>query len=142
MQEVFDMNGAEWTHHKNAATPLVWQTTLSGADAFGGKIMAVMSVTVLTIKPGRFADYLESTKATDALLEKCGAKNLRLISGLVAGEGSGSIVATWEADDFTAFGKVTDAFFANGGVEVMEGTGSADSPIANWQSSTFVDIPH
>lgn len=102
--------------------------------------MGVMSVTVMTIKPGRYADFLAGTKDSDALLEKCGAKNLRLIAGLAAGEGSGTIVATWEAEDFEAFGKVSQAFFTSGGAEIMEGTSAADSPIASWQNSTFVDI--
>ena len=57
------------------------------------------------------AGLLAGTAEADALLEKCGAKNLRLIAGLAAGEGSGSIVSTWEADDFEAFGKVSQAFF-------------------------------
>ena len=103
--------------------------------------MAIMSVTIMTIKPGRYADFLAGTAETDELLKKCGAKNLRLLAGLAAGEGSGSIVSTWEADDFADFGKVSQAFFTNGGVEVMEGVGSADSPVASWQNSTFVDIP-
>jgi hypothetical protein len=103
--------------------------------------MAVMSVTVMTIKPGRYADFLAGTKEADALLEKCGAKNLRLIAGLAAGEASGTIVATWEADDFEAFGKVSQAFFTSGGTELLEGTGAEDSPIAHWQNSMYVDIP-
>ena len=72
--------------------------------------MAVMSVTVIQVKPGRFEDYLAMTKRSDALLAECGAKNLRLIVGLAAGEASGAMVSTWEADDFTEYGKVTDAF--------------------------------
>ena len=56
--------------------------------------------------------------------------------GLTAGEASGSIVTTFEADDFTAHGKVMDAFFAGGGVEIMQAISGEDSPIASWQSST------
>ena len=101
-----------------------------------------MSVTVLMVKPGRYDDFLKQQKEAEALLEKCGAKNLRLIVGLAAGEASGSIVTTYEADDFTAYGKIMDAFFAGGGTEVMEAISGADSPIASWQSSTYVDVPH
>jgi hypothetical protein len=104
--------------------------------------MAVMNVTVIQVKPGRFEDYLALTKRSDALLTECGAKNVRLITALAAGEASGSMVSTWEADDFTEFGKVTDAFFAKGGVDIMTETGGADSPILSWQNSTFVDVPN
>src|SRR5690349_14608889 len=103
--------------------------------------MAVMSVTILQVKPGRYDDYLAVTARADKMLEKAGAKNIRLIVGLTAGEASGSMVPTWEADDFTSHGKVTDAFFANGGAELLAELGGADSPILGWQSSTYVDVP-
>ena len=104
--------------------------------------MAIMSVTVITVKPGRYEEFVKGAAEAEALLVKCGAKNPRLIVGLAAGEASGSFVSTWEADDFTAFGKVTDAFFAGGGEAVMMASSAEDSPIAMWQSSTYVDIPH
>jgi hypothetical protein len=103
--------------------------------------MAVMSVNIVQVKPGRYDDYLAMTARADEMLEKAGAKNTRLIVGLAAGEASGSMVSTWEADDFTSYGKVTDAFFANGGAELMGDLGGADSPILGWQSSTYVDVP-
>jgi len=104
--------------------------------------VAITSVTVLAVKPGRYDDFLKQQNEAEALLEKCGAKNLRLMVGLTAGEASGSIVTTFEADDFTAHGKVMDAFFAGGGVEIMQAINGEDSPIATWQSSTYVDVPH
>jgi hypothetical protein len=103
--------------------------------------MAVMSVTILQVKPGRYEDYLAVSARADEMLEKAGAKNIRLIVGLAAGEASGSMVSTWEADDFTSHGKVTDAFFANGGAEFLGELGGADSPILGWQTSTYVDVP-
>jgi hypothetical protein len=104
--------------------------------------MAVISVTVLAVKPGRYDDFAKQQKDAEALLEKCGAKNLRLMVGLTAGEASGSMVSTFEADDFEAHGKVLNAFFAGGGTEIMQAISGADSPIASWQSSTYVDVPH
>jgi heme-degrading monooxygenase HmoA len=103
--------------------------------------MAVMNVSVITVKPGRMKDYLESTARAEELLTKAGAKNLRLMATLTAGSESGTIISTWEADDFTTYGKVTDAFFASGGSEVMEETGGEDSPIATWANSLVVDLP-
>ena len=51
------------------------------------------------------------------------------------------MVTTWEADDFTEYGRVTDAFFGGGGAELLMELSSADSPIAGWQGSTYVDVP-
>jgi hypothetical protein len=104
--------------------------------------MAVMSVTIIAVKPGRMDDYLDIVRRSEQLLTDCGAKNVRLIVGLAAGEASGSMVTTWEADDFTEYGRVTDGFFSKGGVEIMNENGAADSPILSWQSSTYVDVPH
>lgn len=85
-------------------------------------------------------DFLAGQSATDEILTKAGAKNLRLIAAMSAGEASGSVVATWEADDWEAFGKVTNNFFNHGGAEVMEGVGTVDSPVASWQTSTYMDV--
>ena len=51
-------------------------------------------------------------------------------------------MTTFEADDFAAHGKVMDAFFAGGGTDIMQAITGEDSPIASWQSSTYVDVPH
>ena len=64
--------------------------------------------------------------------------NDSVLLGVTGTEGA---VTTFEADDFTAHGKVMDAFFAGGGVEIMQAISGADSPIASWQSSTYVDVP-
>jgi len=36
--------------------------------------MAVMNVSSITVKPGRYKDYLKLTDKANALLAKCGAK--------------------------------------------------------------------
>ncbi len=46
--------------------------------------MTVLSVTALTIKPDRYEDFLATTKKSKSILEKCGAKNVRLIVGMTA----------------------------------------------------------
>jgi hypothetical protein len=104
--------------------------------------MAIVSVAALTIKPGRFEDFLKQQRMSEALLKNAGAQNLRLMVGLVAGEASGSVVATFEAEDFKAYGEVVHNFFTGGGAEVMAAIGAEDSPIASWQASTYVDVPH
>ena len=74
--------------------------------------MTVLSVTALTIKPDRYEDFLATTKKSKSILEKHGAKNVRLIVSM-SGETSGSFVLTHEADDFTDAGRVMDKFLGD-----------------------------
>ena len=102
--------------------------------------MTVLSVTALTIKPDRYEDFLATTKKSKSILEKCGAKNVRLIVGM-SGQSSGSFVLTHEADDFTDAGRVLDKFLADPeGLAVMIESGTEGGPTASWQTSTWVEI--
>ena len=103
--------------------------------------MTVLSVTALTVKPDRYEDFLASTQKTKSLLEKHGAKNVRLIVSM-SGETSGSFVLTHEADDFTDAGRITDKFLADPeGLAVTMESGTAAGPVASWHPSTWVEIP-
>jgi len=65
--------------------------------------MAIVSVSTLSLKPGRYEAFKEQHGRAKAVLEFCGAKNVRLLGTLLAGEGTGSIALTWEADDYAAY---------------------------------------
>ena len=90
--------------------------------------MAVVSVATMTLQPGGYAAFTELHKKSKAILERCGAKNVRLLGTLVAGQASASIAMSWEADNYSAYGAVMDI-------------GSPDNPIASFQSSLWTDIP-
>jgi hypothetical protein len=103
--------------------------------------MTVLSVTALTIKPDRYEDVLKTTTKSKSILEKCGAKNVRLIVGL-GGQRSGSFVLSHEADDHAASGAILDRFLADSeGLALMMESGTEGGPIASWQTSTWVEIP-
>ncbi len=103
--------------------------------------MTVLSATTLTVKLDRYEDFLASAQKSKSLLEKHGAKNVRLIVSM-SGESSASFTLTHEADDFTDAGRITDKFLADpGGLAVMTGSGSAADPVASWHPSTWVEIP-
>ena len=103
--------------------------------------MTVISVTALTIKPDRYEDFLTTTKKSKSILEKCGAKNVRLIVGL-GGQTSGSFVLSHEADDHGAAGAILDKFLADSeGLALMMETGTERGPTASWQTSSWVEIP-
>ncbi len=102
--------------------------------------MTVLSVTALTIKPDRYEDFLATTKKSKSILEKHGAKNVRLIVSM-SGETSGSFVLTHEADDFTDAGRVMDKFLGDPeGLALMMESGTEDGATASWQTSTWVEI--
>jgi hypothetical protein len=108
----------------------------------GGIDMAVVSVTTLTVKPDRYEDFLETTRKAKAILEKSGAKNVRLLAALTAGEASGSLATTWEADDFAAQGAVLDKFLADPeGLALLTSTNTTAGPTAGFQSTIWVDVP-
>jgi hypothetical protein len=104
--------------------------------------MAVVSVATMTLKPGTYAAFTELHKRAKSTLEFCGAKNVRLLGTLLAGEATGSIVLTWEADDYASYGTVMDKFLNDsaGRALVME-IGSPENPVAAFQSSLWADIP-
>jgi hypothetical protein len=102
--------------------------------------MTVVSVTALTIKPDRYEDFLTTTKKSKSILEKCGAKNVRLTVGL-GGQSSGSFVLSHEVDDFTDSGRILDKFLADPeGLALMMESGTEGGPTASWQTSTWVEI--
>jgi hypothetical protein len=104
--------------------------------------MAVVSVTTLTVKPDRYEDFLETSRKAKAILEKSGAKNVRLLAALTAGEASGSLATTWEADDFAAQGAVLDKFLADPeGLALLTSTNTTAGPTAGFQSTIWVDVP-
>ena len=103
--------------------------------------MAVISVTTLTVKPDKYEAFLDENRKAKAILERCGAKNVRLMGTIVAGEASGTLAMTWEADDNASYGAVIDKFLADpDGLALLMQSNSADGPTAAFQSSIWGDI--
>ena len=102
--------------------------------------MTVLSATTLTVELDRYQDFLASAQKSKSLLEKHGAKNVRLVVSM-SGVLSASFTLTHEADDFTDAGRITDKFLADPeGLAVMSESGSAAGPAASWHPSTWVEI--
>jgi hypothetical protein len=103
--------------------------------------MAVVSVTNITIRPGTYEAFLETSRKAQAILERCGAKNFRVLGTLVAGEATASFASIWEADDHASYGAVMDKFLADAeGLAVLMEATSADGPTASFQGSLWSDI--
>jgi hypothetical protein len=104
--------------------------------------MAVVSVTNITIRPGTYEAFLDTNRNAKKILERCGAKNLRLLGTLVAGEATASFAMIWEADDHASYGAVMDKFLADTeGLALLMESNSADGPTASFQGSLWSDIP-
>lgn len=105
--------------------------------------MTVISATTLTVKPDRYEDFVALSKKSKAILEKCGAKNVRLMAALIAGEATGSFVLTSEADDFGTSGAVLDKFLADpdGSASLREHQIGEAGPVASFQASQWIEIP-
>jgi hypothetical protein len=102
--------------------------------------MTVVSTTIVQVKPDRFEEWLDVMRKAKPILEGYGARNVRVLVGLVAGQATGTIVTTLEVDDFAAAGAVQDKAIANPEVREMLSVGDA-SPMSGFQTSQFIDIP-
>ena len=102
--------------------------------------MAVVVVATQQVKPGGMEAFVDRTRKGKALLESMGARNVRALSGVVAGEATGLVTFTFETDDFAHFGAVMNKAMADPQMaELMAVT--SDSPTAQYQTSIWVDLP-
>jgi len=76
--------------------------------------VTVLNVSGLTVKPDRYEDFVTTTRKAKAILEKHGARNVRLLVAMTAGQASGSFALSSEYDDFTDAGRALDKFFGKG----------------------------
>ena len=103
--------------------------------------MAVLSVTSLQVKPDQWEGFMDTQRRSKAVLERCGATDVRLIVGMIAGEASGTVVQTFEAPDHATAGAILDKFLADPeGLALMGESNSTGGATAGWQSSLWTEI--
>jgi hypothetical protein len=98
--------------------------------------MAVISVATLT-SGDNWEQFLEANKKAKAILEKYGAKNVRLLAPVAGAEPSGTFHSTFEADDLATLGKILDSIYADPDMLALMMSGASSS----WTSSILGDIP-
>ena len=104
--------------------------------------MAVLSTTVIRVKPGRWNDFLKLMRTTNGVLTTAGAKSFRLVSAIAAGPVSGTVVFVWEADDWEDYGRVSQRFFDDpAGIELLMRSTTPEGPTQSWANSVYVDLP-
>ena len=99
--------------------------------------MAVISVGTITVADGRWDEFIEDNKKSKAILERYGAKNVRLLAEVAGATPSGTVHTTFEADDLASLGKILDGIYADPDMLAMMQAGAA----ASWTSSILGEIP-
>jgi NIPSNAP len=74
--------------------------------------MAVCSVTILHVNPGRLQDFLANIAAAKAIHERVGAK-VRIWQATAAGTQAGSVAYVIEHDDLAAYARFTQQLQAD-----------------------------
>jgi len=107
------------------------------AAAHWGYVMAVVSVTTLTVVADRWDQFIDDNKKSKAILERHGAKKVRLLAEVAGSVPSGTLHLTWEAADMAGLGKIMDSVFADPDILAMMQSGATVS----WTGSIMGDIP-
>ena len=103
------------------------------------KIMTVMNVATLTVQRPGWDLMMENSKKAKVILEKHGAKNVRLLGPVEGGGPSGTVHSFFEADDLAAAGKVLDdAIHADPEMIPLMQTGAETT---SHVSSLLTDVP-
>jgi hypothetical protein len=100
--------------------------------------MAVVAASTLTLKPGAYPAFLEQHGKAKAVLERCGARNVRLMGSIGGGVGGGALAVSFEFDDYASYGKFMDAMLADqDGMALLVSIGTDENPIASFQQSVW-----
>jgi len=105
--------------------------------------MAVVTVATATVKPDRMEDFLQDMRKAKAITERCGGKNVRVLTAVVAGEATGTVAFMTESDDFAASGAAMDKFYADPDALALTSSmsGTAGTLAGAAQTTQWVDIP-
>ena len=101
--------------------------------------MTVIAVSTAKIKEGRrLGDYLKTWPETKSRYEKHGARNVRLMVAVDAGEATGTLAVSYETDDFAAHGAVQDGILSDR--EALSAAMGPDAPTFATQLSTWNEL--
>ena len=98
--------------------------------------MTVIGVTQASVPAGGWEEAVAMQKRAKALMERHAAKNYRAMFGMEAGDATGVIASTWEADDYAAHGAIMDKILADPDVQAL----MAGAP-TGWRTTSWVEVP-
>jgi len=103
----------------------------------GANPVTVINASTLTLKPGAYPAFLEQHGKTKAVLERLGAKNVRLM-GTIGGDAGVAIAVSMEFDDYAGYGKFMDAMLADqDGLAALTSIGTDENPIVSYQQTVW-----
>lgn len=102
--------------------------------------MTVMAATMMTLKPGGYEAFLEGHQKSKVVLERLGAKNVRLM-GTLSGPDGPAVVASFEFDDHASYGRFMDTMATDPEMLAMvQSAGTDESPVASYRASVWTVI--
>jgi hypothetical protein len=104
--------------------------------------MALVSVNTALVEGDRYEDFLAQMREVKAHVERCGGQNVRLLSGLAAGETSRAVTFIVEGDDFPAIGSVVQKVQSDPkAMASMTGLHGTETGTALFENSFWTDVP-
>jgi hypothetical protein len=103
--------------------------------------MTVLSVASFGLKPGQLEAFRKDMRKSKELLERCGAKNVRVLGAVMGGDALNALTISWEADDYASYGKVVDKFQADpeGAAQIMSAS-TPDSPVTSFTGTLWQEV--
>ena len=102
--------------------------------------MAIVTITALQLKPGvSWDDAQKSLKQGNALVRKHGGENVSAMVGMAAGPATGTVSLIYTTADWTSYGKLQDAMFADPEMQAL--MADPNSPAASWATYVMQTIP-
>ena len=105
--------------------------------------MAVVNVSVITVKPGQTEAALQGVRDGKSIVERHGGRNYRLMAP-VAGPDPivATFVLTWETPDMATWGKVNDAVWSDAELLALNARSfSAEGHTSSVVQAVYVDVP-
>ncbi|HUC35534.1 MAG TPA: hypothetical protein VMR97_00255 [Acidimicrobiales bacterium] len=103
---------------------------------------SVVEVHVSTVTPGRLEDVLALGRRVCDFVEANGALNARNFQMAYAGTGTGMMMASWEHESLSAWGKTSDAFQNDPEGQAIAASVSAPNPPSTLVfSGVYTEIP-
>jgi hypothetical protein len=100
--------------------------------------MAVIAASTLTLRPGAYEAFLEHHRKAKVVLERCGARNVRLMGSIGGGDAGGALAVSFEFDDYASYGKFLDTLLADPeGMAMLLAIGTDEGPIVSFQQSVW-----
>ena len=104
--------------------------------------MTVAQAFVGQVKPGKYDDALEMAQLAKKVLERHGAKHIRLMGAALGLESSSSLIFSTEFDTMQAYGKANDAWVTSPQGQAMGLVlNSSDAPVVMVSHEVFTELP-